>query len=196
MSHVISPEDLYDGTRATVSGEDRFGLLDIEERVRDSSTLAFRVALAVLRQPEDAEDVAQEALLRAHRSLSSLRDRRRFRAWLVRMTFRLALDHQRGRKRRRHHEDRAGVERETLTPTRAASLEEDTLRKDVADRVWRAVDELPNKLRLVTVLVAMEEHTVADVAELLKLPEGTVKSRLHRARRLLAERLKWLVEDS
>src|SRR6185312_9636206 len=73
---------------------------DFEARLVESSTLAFRVAYAVLRQRQDAEDVAQEAFVKAYRSFSQLRDRDRFRAWLVRITWRLALDRQRGDRRR------------------------------------------------------------------------------------------------
>jgi RNA polymerase sigma-70 factor (ECF subfamily) len=62
--------------------------------------------------------------------------------------------------------------------------------------VAEAVAALPEKLRLVTVLVAIEEQDLASVARLLELPEGTVKSRLHRARRELAEKLRWLARDS
>ena len=82
---------------------------EFEERVADSATLAFRVALGVLRHREDAEDVAQDAFLRAHRAFASLRDRDRFRAWLVRTAFRLALDRRRGEKRRARREDAVGA---------------------------------------------------------------------------------------
>src|SRR4030095_4344807 len=73
---------------------------EFEARLVDSSRLAFRVAFSVLRQREDAEDVAQEAFAKAYRSFRQLRDRRRFRAWLVRMTWRMALDRQRANRRR------------------------------------------------------------------------------------------------
>ena len=73
---------------------------EFETRLVESSTLAFRVAYSVLRQREDAEDVAQEAFAKAYRSFQQLRDRERFRAWLVRMTWRLALDRQRANRRR------------------------------------------------------------------------------------------------
>jgi RNA polymerase sigma-70 factor (ECF subfamily) len=58
------------------------------------------------------------------------------------------------------------------------------------------VAALPEKLRLVTVLVAIQEQHLASVARLLELPEGTVKSRLHRARKELAERLRWLASNT
>src|SRR4026208_2005380 len=73
---------------------------ELEARLRESSTLAFRVAYGVLRHRQDAEDVAQDAFVKAYRSFRQLRDRDRFRAWLVRMTWRLAIDHQRGARRR------------------------------------------------------------------------------------------------
>ena len=59
---------------------------EFEALLVESSTLAFRVAYGVLRRREDAEDVAQDAFVKAHRSFAQLRDRHRFRAWLVRMT--------------------------------------------------------------------------------------------------------------
>jgi RNA polymerase sigma factor (sigma-70 family) len=77
---------------------------DFEDRLRDSGTLAFRVAYSVLRHREEAEDVAQEAMAKAYRSFAQLRDRERFRAWLVRTAWRLALDLRRGDRRRTNRE--------------------------------------------------------------------------------------------
>jgi len=73
---------------------------EFEERLAECGTLAFRVARGVLRNGADAEDVAQEAMLQAYRRFERLRDRSRFRAWLVRITFRLALDQARSSRRR------------------------------------------------------------------------------------------------
>jgi RNA polymerase sigma-70 factor (ECF subfamily) len=165
---------------------------EFEERIRDSSTLAFRVALGVLRHREDAEDVAQDAFLRAHRAFGSIRDRDRFRAWLVRTSFRLALDRQRGERRRARRQDQVALE----AGLAAESAEAAAARREIGARVGEAVAALPEKLRIVTVLAAIQEQDLASVARLLELPEGTVKSRLHRARMILAERLRWLVSDA
>src|SRR4249919_3325482 len=73
---------------------------EFEARLVESSTLAFRVAYSVLRHREDAEDVAQEAFAKAYRNFRQLRDRTRFRAWLVRMTWRMALDRHSANRRR------------------------------------------------------------------------------------------------
>src|SRR5512139_4075261 len=80
--------------------------LDAEKEagLAEGSRLAFRVAWSLLRQREDAEDVAQETLARACRNLGSLRDRQRFRPWLVRIAWRLALNHRRASRRRERRE--------------------------------------------------------------------------------------------
>src|SRR5262245_21381085 len=82
---------------------------EFEARLTESSTLAFRVAYGVLRHRQDAEDVAQEAFVKAHQNFRQLRDRDRFRAWLVRLTWRLAIDRRRGDRRREARERRTDV---------------------------------------------------------------------------------------
>src|SRR5712675_1701432 len=89
---------------------------EFEIRLAESSTLAFRVAYGVLRHRQDAEDVAQEAFVKAYRSFRQLRDRERFRAWLVRMTWRLAIDRRRNDRRRLAREDGAADPGRTAGP--------------------------------------------------------------------------------
>jgi RNA polymerase sigma-70 factor (ECF subfamily) len=158
---------------------------EFESRLVESSALAVRVAYSVVRQRQDAEDVAQQALVRAYRHFRRLRDRDRFRAWLVRTTWRLALDCKRDHQRRALREHRAAV----LAPP-VGNAETEALATDRAARLWAAIDALPGRLRLVIVLAAIEGHTMSEVARLLGLPEGTVKSRLFEARQRLAERLR------
>jgi RNA polymerase sigma-70 factor (ECF subfamily) len=167
-----------------VSGEGA-GPLDAaaEELLAEGSRLAFRVAWSVLRQREDAEDVAQEALVRACRSLASLRDRQRFRPWLVRISWRLALNHRRAGHRRERREW-ASAE-----PEEPRNVEDLAAAGEFRARLWDAIDALPEKLRLVIVLAGIEGHDVRTVAELAGVPEGTAKSRLHAARKRLLEAL-------
>jgi RNA polymerase sigma-70 factor (ECF subfamily) len=185
-------DDVLDIASARPVSRDASLEREFEARVVDSSSVAFRVALGVLRRREDAEDVAQEAFLRAHRAFATLRDRERFRSWLVRVAFRLALDWQREERRRRRREDRMAAGADGVCD----SVEGTVARAELREKVGEAVDALPEKLRIVTVLAAIEGHGVAEVARLLELPQGTVKSRLHLARKALAERLRWLVNDT
>jgi RNA polymerase sigma-70 factor (ECF subfamily) len=158
---------------------------EFEARLRDSGTLAFRVAYGVLRHREDAEDVAQESLAKAYRSFRQLRDRERFRSWLVRTTWRMALDWRRGDRRRTAREQVAIESTPASTETSAAERER-------AAHLWTAIDSLPDKLRIVIVLSSIEGHDTREVASLLRIPEGTVRSRLFLARKALAEKLQWM----
>jgi RNA polymerase sigma-70 factor (ECF subfamily) len=161
---------------------------EFEARLVESSTLAFRVAYAVLRHRQDAEDVAQEALVKAYRQFHRLRDRSRFRPWLVRTTWRLAIDRQRNERRRTAREQGEPAGAGALSRT-ASSAHDAAVERDRAAQLWKAIDALPEKLRLVVILVNIEGHDVAAAAELLRLPEGTVKSRLFLARQKLKELL-------
>lgn len=155
---------------------------EFDLRLVESARLIFRVAFSVLRHREDAEDVAQEALVKAYAGFARLRDPGRFRAWVVRIAWRLAINRQREIRRRLAREQRATsplsrTPLECLNATRRAAA------------LWDAIDALPEKLRLVVVLAGIEGHDMREVGRLLGLPEGTVKSRLFLARQKLREYL-------
>jgi len=163
---------------------------EFEERLAECGPLAFRVARGVLWNTADAEDVAQEALLRAYHRFGRLRERTRFRAWLVRITFRLALDRARSAKRREL--------RETLwaQPVPRPTTEDLAASSEFQGHLARALDELSPKLRLVLLLAAMDGHTLEELSGLLGVPIGTVKSRLFIARKQLAEKLRCHVKNT
>ena len=160
---------------------------EFEERLAECGPLAYRVARGVLRNSADAEDVAQEALLRAYRRFDRLRDRNRFRAWLVRIAFRLALDRLRSGKRRELR-DTLWSQPEQQLPT--ATAEDLAASNEFQARLENALAELPEKFRLVLLLAAMEGHTIEEIAGMLGISTGTVKSRIFYARKQLAEKLR------
>jgi RNA polymerase sigma-70 factor (ECF subfamily) len=162
---------------------------EFEQRLADCPSLAYRVALGVLHNTAEAEDVAQEAMLRAYRNFSRLRDRERFRSWLVRTTWRLALDRIRAAGRRARRENAATKDALEI------GAESVVAAREFERHVARAVDELPQKLRVVIVLAAIEGYNTREVASLLEIPEGTVKSRLFSARKQLVKSLEWLVKN-
>ena len=157
---------------------------EFDARLVESSRLAFRVAFSVLRQREDAEDIAQDAFGKAHRKFRQLRDPDRFRSWLVRMVWRMAVDRRRSDRRRSARE----TEHESLRQSSTDAMVAD----ERAHRLWEAIDALPEKLRAVVVLANIEGHDLAAVAQLLGIPQGTVKSRLFHARQQLKDRLQCL----
>jgi RNA polymerase sigma-70 factor (ECF subfamily) len=163
---------------------------EFEQRLADCSQLAFRVAMGVLHNREDAEDIAQESFIRAYRNFHRLRDRERFRGWLARIAWRLALDRIRasGRRERREQASLQGLPEPTVEDLAASN--------EFQAHLARAMDELPEKLRKTLVLAAVEGHDLEEVGRLMSLPEGTVKSRLFLARKKLAEKLQWVVSGT
>jgi RNA polymerase sigma-70 factor, ECF subfamily len=160
---------------------------EFEERLAECGPLAYRVACGVLRNAADAEDVAQEALLRAYKCFDRLRDRSRFRGWLVRISFRLALDRLRSAKRREQR-DALWSQPAHLPP--ALTAEDVAASNQFQVHLDRALEELPEKLRLVLLLSAMDGYTIHEIASMVGVPVGTVKSRIFIARKKLAEKLR------
>ncbi len=119
-----------------------------------------------------------------------MRDREKFRGWLVRITFRLALDRARSAKRRAAREIAWGAE------DHRPSVEDVAVSREFAERLDEALTDLPEKFRIVLILAAIEGHSLEDVARLLGLPLGTVKSRMHFGKKRLAKKLQWLVNDT
>jgi RNA polymerase sigma-70 factor (ECF subfamily) len=154
---------------------------EFERRLRECQRLVFHVALSVLADPADAEEVTQEVFLRAYRKLSSLRDPEKFRAWVARMSWRMALNRLRSAARARRR-DTFWWERAEPGPGSAETLASE---REFHARLRKEINRLPEKLRAALLLSAVEELQTKDNAALMKNPEGTVRSRLHLARKQL-----------
>lgn len=148
-------------------------------RVAETQRRVFQIAYGVLGDPADAEEVAQEAFLRAYRRFSTLRDPDKFRAWVSRIAFRLALNRRRARGRQlvRDTSWHASCPDPVANPHDAFALA----------RIRAEIERLPEKLRAVILLSAVEEMEAREVAAVLDIPVGTVRSRLHLARKRLLE---------
>jgi len=156
------------------------------ERIAENQRRVFQIAYSILRNSADAEDVAQEAFLRAYQKFDSLREREKFRAWVNRIVFRLALNRQRG-YRRQLARDTAWQITETQVAVDGAK---DAEQRVMLERLRREIEQLPEKLRAVLQLSLVKEMEAADVSAALGIPAGTVRSRLHAARKLLLEVMK------
>jgi RNA polymerase sigma-70 factor, ECF subfamily len=161
----------------------------------------FRIARAVVRDESEAEDVLQEAYVRAFAKLSDFRGEASIYTWLTR----IVLNEAHGRLRRRRHtvelsaveSAQAGEGRILVFPSALTSddPERDAALAETRRLLERAVDALPEAFRLVFILREVEELTVGETAEHLGLPEATVKTRLHRARRRLRHALEAQLAD-
>jgi RNA polymerase sigma-70 factor (ECF subfamily) len=184
---VLNPAERVMDADAVNQGERTGVHEEFELRLHECGPLAFRVAQGVLRNAADAEDIAQETLLRAFGKFRDLRDPGRFKSWIVRIAFRLALDRWRSRKRREVRETEWS---QPWSDAFAPSAQQVAEANAFQERLGRALDELPEKLRLVVILSAIQGYTLEEVSKLLEIPTGTVKSRLFFARKQLAEKLR------
>ena len=154
---------------------------DFAALVERRSRLVFRVAYAVLRNPADAEDVVQDVFLKLHRS-GAWRGMVDERAFLARTAWRMAVD-------------RLPRRRAVAMPELAvASHERGLIEQDMQALVHRLIDGLPEELRRVLALSAVEELNSREIGELVGVPEGTVRTRLMRARAVLKKRLAGCLE--
>jgi RNA polymerase sigma-70 factor (ECF subfamily) len=162
---------------------------EVEDRERvfarivdEHARLLYRVAHAVLRHEQDAEDAVQDALLKLYRG-EGWRGMREERAFLARVVWRAALD--RKTKRMEYAQDDAELRLADARPGPEEMAAE-------GDELEELIEELPAELKEPLLLTAMEALSSREVGEVLGLPEGTVRTRLMRARGLLRERFEAL----
>ena len=156
--------------------------------VRRYEEPAFRVAYLIVRNEAEAQDVAQEAFVRAYRSLHRFDAEQPFRPWLLRIVTNLALNSVRGARRR----DEAGHRYErAVGEGYEPSPESSVLAGEEARRVWEAIGDLDSQDQEVLYLRYFLDASERETSVALGRPPGTVKSRLHRALR----RLRALIEE-
>jgi RNA polymerase sigma-70 factor, ECF subfamily len=164
------------------------------ELIRPYERSVYMTALSVVKNEADAEDVAQEAFLKAFRHISSFRSESKFGTWLIS----IVLNEARGRLRRQailrmeslddNPADGSGVSPALLRDWREIPLQV-VERKEIRELLQRAVLGLPEIYREVFLLRDVEELSVAETAEVLAISVPSVKVRLHRARILLQKQL-------
>jgi RNA polymerase sigma-70 factor (ECF subfamily) len=147
----------------------------------------YRVAYSVLRNSTDAEDAVQEAFLRVLRHRDTLDEVRDQRVWLIRIVWNIVLDRKRRAKTRPETDDVSELAR--VLPSKGLSAEELAAAAEHHAHVLACVERLPAKEREVLLLSAFEELTSVEIASVLDITESSVRSRLFRARNLMAELL-------
>jgi RNA polymerase sigma-70 factor (ECF subfamily) len=166
-----------------------------EALIRRHERRVFGLLMRMLGNRQDAEDVAQEAFLSLHRHGHRFRYEARFSTFVFRVAANAALNRRRtlGRKNARIRQFKLRQEAGIDLPTTARDPESQVAGAQIQAQVQEALLRLPADLRMVTVLYDIEGLSYREIATVLKIPEGTVKSRIHRARSALRARLKGLV---
>lgn len=152
--------------------------------VTEYSGTLYRVAFSVLRNSADAEDAVQEAFLRVLRHRDTLDEVRDQRVWLIRIVWNIVLDRKRRAKTRPETDDVSEMAR--ILPCGGLSAEQVAAAAEHHAHVLACVDQLPAKERQVLHLSAFEELSSVEIAAVLGITESSVRSRLFRARNLMA----------
>lgn len=177
----IASRAVQDDTRQHATDEAVAVLVD------EYAPTLYRVAFSVLRNAADAEDAVQEVFLRVLRHRESLHEVRDQRVWLVRIVWNIVLDRKRRSKTRPETDDISELAR--VLPATGLSAEERAAAAQHHAHVLGLVDRLPAKEREVLMLSAFEELSSVEIAAILGITESSVRSRLFRARNLMADLL-------
>ncbi len=213
-SKTVSPQGTSVAANTASTGTIPFDDAALIDRFRQGEMQAFgllvtkyqdRIYNMILRmgpRPAEAEELAQEAFLRAMEKIDQFRGKSRFYTWLFRIAANLTISNRRRGARIKfrslsYPDSSSGSQAECLTAGMAQQRfpgpVSSALSAEIGDRVERALGQLDEEFRDVVVLRDMEQLDYAEIAEVLELPIGTVKSRLHRARCMLKEKLADLV---
>ena len=160
----------------------------IEMLVREYEAGVFRLALSILGDPAEANEVMQETFLSALRALPTYEEKKSLKAWL----YTIALNHSRSHLRKRKILERL---RSTLTSIfrveseKQLSPEEAVIQNEKEAALWRSLNQLDERHRIVVILRYFHELPVTEISEILSVNEGTIHSRLHNAREKLRDSL-------
>jgi len=167
-----------------------------ETLIRRHDKHLYRIARSVLRDDQEAEDAVQETYVRAFTGLRDFRAAASLRTWLTRIVLNEAIRRRRRRPKMVELEALHAAQERTQRPIHSSSLtarerdpERVTAQSQIRKMLEKAIDGLPAAFRIVFIMRDVEEISTADTATLLGIREETVKTRLHRARRMLRETL-------
>src|SRR5688572_31298402 len=171
--------------------------LEFERQALVHADALYGAAYRLTRNPRDAEDLVQDALLRAYRFWDSFQQDSNCKAWLLRIVTNTFINEYQRKKRTREVLDAATAEQEATDGVlvQASALERQSpekalLERSVSDDVQRALDNLPDDFRTAVILCDMQGLSYKEIAEIMQTPVGTVMSRLFRGRKLLAAALR------
>jgi RNA polymerase sigma-70 factor, ECF subfamily len=160
-----------------------------DQIVRQYWRRVFNVAYKFVGRHDEAEDLTQDVFLKIFKSLGTFDRRANFQTWLVSVSRNLCIDHYRSVRKERETIDR-DVNADDLSPVSVEVSPHVALeRRDLAQELRRALQQLPETLRTAVVMRDIQELSYQEIADRLSLPEGTVKSRINRGRHELARQI-------
>ncbi|ART74716.1 RNA polymerase sigma factor SigW [Sutcliffiella horikoshii] len=170
---------------------DQDAFAEIVELFKDK---IYQLVYRMIGNSHEAEDIAQEAFIRAYININSFDVNRKFSTWLYRIATNLTIDRIRKKKPDYYLDaEVAGTEGLTMYSQVAADIalpEEEVETMELQGEIQRQILKLPDKYRSVIVLKYIDELSLIEISEILEIPVGTVKTRIHRGREALRQQLR------
>src|SRR3954464_2203146 len=163
-----------------------------EQIVRPNWRKVFNVAYKFVGRHDEAEDLTQDIFLKIFKSLGTFDSRANFQTWLISVSRNLCIDHYRSVRKERETIDRDVDASELMPVSKSQGQMAMMEQKDRVELLREAMGALPKTLRMAVLMRDIQELSYHEIAQKLKLPEGTVKSRINRGRNELARQIKKL----
>ena len=165
-------------------------MLAFEELILKHEKIVYNVALRMMNHSEDAKDISQEVFLKAYKNMKNFDERSMFSTWLYRITTNTCIDEMRKRKGKQSYSLEEELENEEGSMQRqiadeGETPEESLLREERKSELLQALDTLSEEHKAAVILRDIRGLSYEEVAEIVDLPMGTVKSRISRARNQL-----------
>ncbi|MET1249521.1 MULTISPECIES: RNA polymerase sigma factor SigW [Sporolactobacillus] len=165
---------------------DQQAFAELVERYKNS---VFAICLRMVGNAQEAEDLSQEAFIRAYNHIDQYDHERKFSTWLFRIATNLSIDFLRRRKSNISLDavvpGTEGLSLNAMLPDQTEQPEELAVRKETEEMVQNEIKKLPEKYRSAVVLKYIEDLSLKEISEIMDIPVGTVKTRIHRGREML-----------
>ncbi|MCQ2011307.1 RNA polymerase sigma factor SigW [Sporolactobacillus sp. STSJ-5] len=169
---------------------DQQAFAELVERYKNS---VFAICLRMVGNAQEAEDLSQEAFIRAYNHIDQYDHERKFSTWLFRIATNLSIDFLRRRKNVVSLDavvpSTEGLSLNAMLPDEGEQPEDRIVRKETEEMVQGEIKKLPEKYRSAVVLKYIEDLSLKEISEIMEIPVGTVKTRIHRGREMLRKNM-------
>ncbi|MCL1632132.1 RNA polymerase sigma factor SigW [Sporolactobacillus sp. CPB3-1] len=163
------------------------------ELVEQYKNSVFGICLRMVGNTQEAEDLSQEAFIRAYKHIDQYDHERKFSTWLFRIATNLSIDFLRRRKNNVSLDavvpGTEGLSLNTILPDEGEKPDDRIVRKETEEMVQMEIKKLPEKYRLAIILKYIEDLSLKEISEIMDIPVGTVKTRIHRGREMLRKNM-------
>ncbi|OGC79682.1 MAG: hypothetical protein A2145_04495 [candidate division Zixibacteria bacterium RBG_16_40_9] len=168
-----------------------------ENLIQEYRQLVSHIVFRMIPNPQDREDICQEVFIKVYQNLADFRFESKLSTWMAQIAYNLSINYLRQKKMISIEDLAVSEDQEVNLPAESIQPDKSVEEKDISQRLKNEIDNLPLQFRAIVTLFHLDQMSYDEIGKILNLPEGTVKSYLFRARKLLKERLlsKYQLED-